>query len=298
MTTLEEELLIKAKEIEEHGESNQRKLDSYAKTLLELAEDKNSAFAISALKDLIINPKLDFVFRMFIFLMLKRISLLPKSIAEIETGLYDYMLVDLKNYIDSTEMPFLEEEERQSNKLVIVTNQFIGIGSLETEEFAKIIQCIDKYFEQIDEVYIMNSDSLVQEIPLAQKYHVGVVLNPKVKEEIQLILNEYKIFRCKVGYEEKRELNYLDRLAYFTHYIWKLKPYRVIALGTTNILAELINSFMEVFTIAYDSQNTGQCHTQHIIVLDKEKAMKEGTMDLEEEEYYKKLLDYVLNTPK
>lgn len=294
MTVLEEELHLKAANIAKNGENNQRKLDAYARELLELAEDTQSEFAVSALKDLIINEKIDFVFRMFVFLMLKRISLIPNSTFEVEPGMYDYMLLQLKNYVDASEMPFLAPDDRKSHRLVIVVNQFLGVGTLETEEFAKIIQCIDKYFDQITEVYIMNSDSLLQEISLAKKYRVGVSINPEVEEEVQLILNEHKIFRCGVGYEEKRELEYLDRLAYFTHYIWKLKPYRVIALNTLNFLAELVNNFIEVFTVAYDSKHI-DCHTQHVIVLDKDTAIKEGRMELEEEEYYKKMLNYILN---
>ncbi|ONI46074.1 hypothetical protein AN641_00295 [Candidatus Epulonipiscioides gigas] len=295
MTALENILQSQSKNIMENGELNQRKLDSFALQLLELAETNKSVFAISALKDLIVNDKLDITFRIYIFFMLKRLSNELHIEFEVEKELYDFLVLELKKIIDTQEVEFLEKDKRKKNRVVIIVNQLVGLGSLDTNEFVKIAQCLNDNFEEIEEIYVINADTLIQEVSLVRKYKIGANINPNMKEDLQYILNQFKICRCGIGYYEKRGLDFIDRLAYFTHLIYKINPAKVIAINTRNFLAEIVNDFIEVYTVSYnvDDKDT---NTQHVIVMDAKKAKREGTMELEEDEYYKKMLEYVFNS--
>ncbi|OOB79334.1 MAG: hypothetical protein BEN19_07905 [Epulopiscium sp. Nuni2H_MBin003] len=291
----DQEVRAKIVELSENGEKNIRKLDIIANQLLQMA-DINNPMAIEACKEFCLNNKLDLLTRLFVYRNIVRIGgQVERNFNEdnfkIEKPVYDVLMSELKKKIDTTNMKPLEN--RNSNRIVILTEQFLELRHGPTNCIGKIIKMINDNYPQINEVYILTTNAQLPEVTLSDKYAFSYRKPPIEEKELNTVLDHFKIDRCGVGYIANDDLKFIPRLAHFTELVYDLNPCKVISIGMRNYLAELVSDFIEVYGITFDDDDK-DANVQHIIVLDEKKAKEKNRMEFTMEEYYKKMMEYII----
>ncbi|MGL5694845.1 MAG: glycosyltransferase [Peptostreptococcaceae bacterium] len=210
---------------------------------------------LSVLKQICDNSKVDLDVRVFIYWQLIRIYFINNNkiknldIRETYENIFDFF--NEKSTIKNLK----RIKEKSENNVVLITNQFLGYEHSPTKILMNIAKMINEKYEKIENIYIFNSTEMPTKAYC--NFHQAFIANyiNEYEKVVDENIKATKINRCKVYYKENEGKNsILARIEVMAKEIYDLNPKFIISIGGSNLLADLCNNFMDVYTFGTNSE--------------------------------------------
>lgn len=230
--------------------------------------DSKDICYLKALNNMILNSTVSIEAKVFIYWQIKtrKTYYLENYSNEVDlSNTYKNIYNCVKKHSITTKLNRISKNEQNENVIVLITNQFLDIEHSPTKLLLNIVRTVDESFLDIDSIYIFNS----AELTTKSKYMFVngfkgryVAYNSKILENI---LEEAKIIRCGVGYEQNEPGDFsIDNINNMAKQIYALKPKYIFNIGGDCLLADICNDFKDVVTIPL-SADIPTCFSKYIV---------------------------------
>lgn len=244
---------------------------------------KNDEKSLIVLSKICENNKVSLDIRLFIFWQLVRLNFAYKKFENINISkLYENISHSFKEKCKVNKVKI--NKERADNTIVLITNQYLDYEHAPTRVLMNIAKTINDKYKNIDKIYIYNST----EMPIKEycNYYQPFIANyPNPYEEIlNRNIKLANIDRCEVHYyQNEKEINTLNRLEKMLEEIISLNPKVIISIGGSNILADMCNDFIDVYTYG-TTADMPIAKTKYLVNFSEEESIIENKIN--EEQYF------------
>ena len=203
------------------------------------------------LRDMIKNSSIPFSKRVFIYEQLGSLNFreIEEKKIELEDA-YAFLTKELKEKSRVAHFGNIKKEEIDQGCIVYIITQFLGQRHSPTKVLLGLMKTINDYFEDIQCIYVFNSAELPQnsEEPNWKGAFCANYIEHN-QSTIEYMLREAGINRCGVGYEGSTPGNVtIEKLDTLAQEIYDLKPKYIFSIGAQCLLAEICNTFTDVYT--------------------------------------------------
>ncbi len=208
---------------------------------------KQSEKAFRALEKVCLGDEIDIEVKLYIYRQLLGLKFRGEIPWQVSEKIYYHILDKISKICDMKQYKYINKENRNKNRVVFITDQFLGYQHSPTKVLLNMVKALDNKFGNINEVYIYNSTLLpIQEECLFYRPFTANYIKYTDKL-LEVTLSKVGITRCGIGYEEKNEIDVISRIIGMVKSINDINPQMVIGVGGDNILADLCNCFTDVY---------------------------------------------------
>lgn len=208
---------------------------------------KQDEKAFRALEKLCLGDGIDIEVKLYLYRQLVALKFRGEIPWQTSEKIYYHILDEISEICDMKQYKYINNENRNKNKVVFITDQFLGYEHSPTKVLLKMVKALDNKFENISEVYIYNATLLPTQAECFFYRSFTANYIQYTDELLEGTLSKLGITRCGIGYEEKNEINVISRIISMVETIKNINPEVVIGVGGDNILADLCDCFTNVY---------------------------------------------------
>jgi glycosyltransferase involved in cell wall biosynthesis len=204
------------------------------------------------LREMIMNPTVDIAAKVHIFSQFLVFEFVydPEKKMHLEK-IYKKLVKEVLAKSKVKKYSPLTNNEKNNKRIVCLTTQFLDLTHSPTKVLLNFIKNLEDEFEQIEEVYIFNSN---EQPTLGSKHtYVGGAVHNYIDVTEEVLAKKCglaNINRLIIGYEDSSNPEFdIETIQIFAQKIYELRPAYVFSLGGTCFLAEMCNQFIDVVTL-------------------------------------------------